>query len=86
MTGSIMGAVLAALIWCEFATGQASDKRWEFEVASVKPAPTDGSGDFGSRGGPGTSDPEQVTYERTWFSSLVADACGVRFDQVSAPD
>jgi uncharacterized protein (TIGR03435 family) len=79
------GTVLAALICCEFAIGQVADKRWEFEVASVKPAPPyHGEATF-PRGGPGTSDPGQVTYERTWLPNLAADAYQVRLDQVSAP-
>jgi uncharacterized protein (TIGR03435 family) len=81
-----MKAVLAALIWCEFAVGQVADQHWEFEVASVKPAPPDSTVETGSFGGPGTSDPELVTYGRTWLRSLVSDAYGVRFDQVSVPD
>jgi uncharacterized protein (TIGR03435 family) len=86
MARSIAGAILVVLVWCEFAIGQATDKRWEFEVASVKPAPPNGAGDTTPRGGPGTNDPGQVTYERTWLRNLVADAYGVRVDQVSGPD
>ncbi|HEY6346851.1 MAG TPA: TIGR03435 family protein [Bryobacteraceae bacterium] len=84
--GIFWGTVLPALICCEFAIGQVTDRRWEFEVASVKPAAPDGTGDPTARGGPGTSDPGQVTYERTWLQRLVADAYGVRVDQVSGPD
>ncbi|HWC98373.1 MAG TPA: TIGR03435 family protein [Candidatus Sulfopaludibacter sp.] len=86
MTRSVAGAILAVLIWCEFATGRVTDQSWEFEVASVKPAPPNGVGDTNSRGGPGTSDPGQVTYERTWLRNLVADAYGVRADQITGPD
>ena len=86
MSRSIGGAVLAVLIWCEFATGQVMNKHLEFDVASVKLAPPKGAGDTTSRGGPGTSDPGQVTYERTWLRNLVADAYAVRIDQVSGPD
>jgi len=81
-----MKTVLAALIWCEFAVGQVADKRWEFEVASVKPVSPDSTVETASFGGPGTSDPELVTYGRTWLRNLVSDAYGVRYDQVSVPD
>lgn len=86
MTRSMAIAGLAVLAWCQCAAGQVADKRAEFEVASVKPAPPAGSGDMMSRGGPGTSDPGQVTYERTWLRNLVADAYAVRIDQVSGPE
>ncbi len=83
---STLGAILALLLCRQLATGQTTDKRWEFEVASVKPAPANGNADTTPRGGPGTSDPGQITYERTWLRYLVADAYAVRTDQVSGPD
>jgi uncharacterized protein (TIGR03435 family) len=86
MTRLIMGAVLAALIWCDFATGQVADKRWMFEVASVKPVLPDQVADSTPHGGPGTSDPGQITYGRTWLQNLVSDSYGVRLDQVSGPE
>jgi uncharacterized protein (TIGR03435 family) len=86
MIRPIIGTVVAALIWCEFAIGQVTDKRWEFEVASVKPAPPNPGGDTVPRGGPGTNDPGQITYPYIGLPNLVAEAYGVRLDQVSGPD
>ena len=80
----VLGTALVGLICGQFAFGQTADQRLKFEVASVKPAPA--RGDTSIRGGPGTSDPGQVTYERTWLPGLVADAYGVRLDQISYPD
>ena len=37
MARSTVGALMVVLIGCEFAIGQVTDKRWEFEVASVRP-------------------------------------------------
>jgi uncharacterized protein (TIGR03435 family) len=38
------------------------------------------------RGGPGTNDPGQITYPRTWLGTLLTMAYRVRFDQISGPD
>lgn len=80
----IAGSSLFALLCCAF--GQSSDSRLEFEAASVKPAPPYHGEVVDRRGGPGTSDPRQVIYPRTWLPTLVAEAYGVRTDQVSGPD
>ncbi len=85
MARSIEGTIVAVLIWCEFANGQATNRRPEFEAASVKLS-TNGAGDTTARGGPGTSDPGQVTYDKASLRGLVADAYAVRIDQVSGPD
>ena len=37
------------------------------------------------RGGPGTDDPGQITYPRTWLPRLLTKAYGVRQDQISGP-
>ena len=39
-----------------------------------------------ARGGPGTSDPERLTYEHTLFRQLLMDAYGVQADQIKGPD
>lgn len=54
-----------------------------FEVASVKPAT--GSGPPSFSGGPGSSDPERITYERTTLEVLIQGAYGVLPDQISGP-
>ena len=86
MPGPIMGIVLTALVCCEVAIGQGWDARREFEVASVKPAPPYHGEDTAPRGGPGSRDPGLVTYPRIWLPNLLAQAYGVRNDQVSGPD
>lgn len=62
----------------------------QFEVASVRPsspAPkgTPRTNPF-ARGGPGTNDPEHLTYERVLFQKLLMDAYGVERDQIKGPD
>jgi uncharacterized protein (TIGR03435 family) len=74
---------LAALC-CQVAIGQGADTRREFEVASVKPAARGQNSE--RRGGPGTNEPGQITYVNTWLPALVAEAYGVRSDQISGPD
>lgn len=59
-----------------------------FEVASVRYA---GSGAVDGRiavlnGGPGTDDPETITWRRQPLSRLLVTAFGVDFDQISGPD
>ncbi len=57
----------------------------KFEVASVK---LDLRPDAPSlmRGGPGTPDPERITYERQRLIRLLSAAYGFAFDQISGPD
>ena len=86
MPGPIMGIVLTALVSYEVAIGQGWDARREFEVASVKPAPPYHGEDTAPRGGAGSRDPGLVTYPRIWLPNLLAQAYGVRNDQVSGPD
>src|SRR5277367_3227851 len=61
----------------------------EFEVASVKPSviPPGGRGmTVGSRGGPGTADPTQITYWNMILKLLIMTAYDVKSYQVTAPD
>jgi uncharacterized protein (TIGR03435 family) len=68
----------------------AQDAKLQFEVASVRPsgpAPKGTPQGRGMvRGGPGTSDPERLTYERALFRQLLMDAYGVQRDQIKGPD
>jgi uncharacterized protein (TIGR03435 family) len=69
---------------------RAQDAKLEFEVASVRasgpvPRGTPLRGGM-ARGGPGTSDPERLTYERTLFRQLLMDAYGIQRDQIKGPD
>lgn len=57
----------------------------KFEVASVKPASSDDEAPTIIRGGPGTSDPERITYQRVHLLRLLSAAYGVDFDQISGP-
>jgi uncharacterized protein (TIGR03435 family) len=67
----------------------------KFEVASVKPAGPAHDGPSVYRGGPGTADPERVTYERMGLLSLIQGAYNptggydaihtLDFDQISGP-
>jgi uncharacterized protein (TIGR03435 family) len=77
--------VLLAL-WCWVSAHAQPNGRPVFEVASVKPAPVYHGEDVTPHGGPGTGEPGQVTYPRTWLPTLVGEAYGVRFDQVSCPE
>jgi uncharacterized protein (TIGR03435 family) len=53
-----------------------------FEVASIRPA----SGPGAFSGGPGSSDPERITFGGTTLEILIQNAYGVQPDQISGPD
>ncbi len=57
----------------------------EFEVASVKPAPSTGGGAPGCSGGPGSPDPAQITCQIN-LARLVLMAYDVKFVQMVAAD
>lgn len=59
-----------------------------FEVASVKPAviPTSGGVYFGpARGGPGTSDPEQITWSYATLMDMLMTAYDLKSFQINGP-
>jgi len=58
----------------------------EFEVASVRASGPGPGGRGAAQGGPGTSDPERLTYERVLFRRLLMDAYGVQPGQIKGPD
>ncbi len=69
----------------------AQDTKLNFEVASVRPSgpaakrtPQIPSGRIS--GGPGTTDPERISYERVAFQQLLMAAYGVQRDQIKGPD
>jgi uncharacterized protein (TIGR03435 family) len=67
------------------ARGQASAKE-EFEVAAVKPfTPNPNGWAARTEGGPGTSDPNRITYLNLTFKSLLATAYGVENFMISGP-
>jgi uncharacterized protein (TIGR03435 family) len=59
----------------------------QFDVASVKPAaPSTGRSTFvGIRGGPGTKDPNRISYVNESLRNLVSEAYSVRLFQVFGP-
>jgi uncharacterized protein (TIGR03435 family) len=63
--------------------------KFEFEVASVRrveiPTVNGGVPVFPVSGGIDTSDPRRITYRGTWLMPLIADAFGVRSDQIAGP-
>jgi uncharacterized protein (TIGR03435 family) len=70
------------------AHGQSADAKPSFEVASIKPAPPpDGHGmRVGMHGGPGTPDPERVTFENFTLSALIGTAYDVKWYQMPGAD
>jgi uncharacterized protein (TIGR03435 family) len=66
-----------------------SAPKLEFEVASVRPSgPLPRGMTLGGRisGGPGTNDPERITYEYVPFQQLLMAAYGVQRYQIRGPD
>ncbi len=58
----------------------------EFEVASVKPMPPSPKGiPENKSGGPGTTDPGQITWSGLWLRELIETAYDVESYQVSGP-
>jgi uncharacterized protein (TIGR03435 family) len=74
------------------ALAQQPDSSLAFEVATVKPATLPGAPDgkhmirVGSQGGPGTSDPGQISYSFLSLRNLLAQAFDLKTYQVSGPD
>lgn len=89
-------SIRTALIF--FTSCAAFAQTLSFEVATIKPAepPTMSMGGggpnvkmtmrMGAQGGPGTSDPGQITYANMPLKSLVVAAYGVKSYQVSGPN
>lgn len=57
-----------------------------FEVASVKPAAAAEGARPGMRGGPGTSDPGQITFTSVPLSTVLLRAYGLETFQLTATD
>jgi len=59
-----------------------------FEVASVKAAPPPAAGPVfpSARGGPGTTDPTQITYTNVLMRTLLLNAYGVKPYQLAGPE
>jgi uncharacterized protein (TIGR03435 family) len=84
ITASVVCLTLIAAV----ANAQTSDAKLSFEAASIKPAPPpDGHGmRVGMQGGPGTSDPERVTFENFTLSALIGTAYDVKWYQMPGLD
>ena len=86
MLRAIMSAGLVVITCCA-AWAQTAESSPAFEVASVKPA-APMTGNFirvGMRGGPGSSDPGQITYTNVTVKDVLTQAYGVKFFQISGP-
>ena len=86
-----IGAVLA-IAGASVCLAQSVDPSLTFEVASVKlaPPPTSAEGKrmirVGVQGGPGTSDPGQISYSFVSLRNLLTQAFGLKMYQISGPD
>jgi uncharacterized protein (TIGR03435 family) len=92
VTRAIAGACLCLCIACA-SFAQTADAPPAFEVASVKVAARGEPRDvlnavipLGMRGGPGSSDPGQISFTSASLKTIVASAYGVKRYQVSGPD
>jgi uncharacterized protein (TIGR03435 family) len=89
MTG-VLALAIPVILGITKASALRAQSTQEFEVASIRrvdipPTPTGGNPVFPTTGGVGTSDPGRITYRGTWLKPLMADAFGVRSDQISGP-
>jgi len=69
------------------AFGQSADSKLEFEVATIKPSPPPSPAHFmiGIRGGPGTPDPGQLSYNGFPLRFFITNAYDVKPYQVTGP-
>jgi len=85
----MVAAAIPAILGLTNAPALRAQSTQEFEVASIRrveiPNTDRGVPVFPTTGGVGTSDPSRITYRATWLIPLIADAFGVRSDQVSGP-
>src|SRR5271157_134132 len=86
MLRAIMSAGLVVFTSCA-AWAQTAENSPTFEVASVKPAaPLTGNMiRVMMRGGPGTPDPGQITYNNVTLKDVLTNAYGVKRFQISGP-
>jgi uncharacterized protein (TIGR03435 family) len=78
------GLLLGVVWWMAYGQAEAP---LAFEVASVKPASSsDGSVGSSMRGGPGTSDPERITFTNVTLIAVILRAYAVKPYQVTGPD
>jgi len=75
---------LAQVLPQQAPTSGAPRANLEFEVATVKPFPDMSRGFTPVKGGPGTSDPDRISYTSS-LKGLLVDAYGVGNDYISGP-
>jgi uncharacterized protein (TIGR03435 family) len=76
-----------AVLLCP-AFGQTPGAQLSFEVASVRvspPASGPAMNQIAMKGGPGTEDPERITYARIPIRTILLNALGVEADQLTGP-
>jgi len=83
-------ATLGALILAIGSVFGQAPESLTFEVASVRPSSVPGANErvfYGpARGGPGTSDPGQITWKNAALSNILLSAYDVQIFQFTAPD
>jgi uncharacterized protein (TIGR03435 family) len=88
-TLTLPGLILIGLMNAPGDQAQTPDPKLQFEVASVKiSAPLTGGKIpvlLGTRGGPGTTDPGQLTIGYATMKNLLAQAFGVQADKILGP-
>ena len=86
IAGTVLAAWLCSVVHAQSSTNaKAAEAKLEFEVASIKPSALPGRGAIrvGQRGGPGGGDPGRVIYAFSTIRDLMADAYGVKQNQIS---
>lgn len=83
--GTILAVGFCSLVRAQSAANANAGEKLEFEVASIKPAALPGGGAIrlGLRGGPGSGDPARVTFNLSTIRDLMAEAYGVKRNQIS---
>ncbi len=87
MSGTIAIASLSLFAFSAV-YAQTAESLPSFEVASIKPAAPAGNGFvmIGSRGGPGTGDPGQMTFNNVSLKDLIGTAWDVKAYQITGPN
>ena len=78
-------ALFAIHACCPSAHGQSPIASPTFDAASVKIVPFVPAYSRSMKGGPGTTDPQRITYSRVTLIQIVTQAYDVRPDQVTGP-
>lgn len=86
-TASVVVPILIGLVNSpQIRAQQAATSRLTFEVASMRYAPTPVGGVSGIRqGGPGTANPDRLTYRNVPLKSILLNAYGLKDFQLSGP-